>query len=818
MTEPFGKYPGILISTMVLFFAGTATTTATAGMSAATGNTPVTIGAGRMTVSASLRLTDREKAWLAAHKIIRVGFDSSFPPYSFLDDAGNCEGLAVDMLQVLARRIGVTIKPIPKAVWTDLYAAAKRREVDAVATMGRQPQREKWFVFTRPYLFKSLVIMTRKETTAINRPGDLAGRSVALVEKYQYVKPLLQQYPSVKPYYVDTMLDGLNAVAVGKADAAITFLGAGHYLKTKYQLANLKFAAVFDRDHFTESIAVRKDWPELAVILDKALASISDSERAELSQRWVGQEHMLHIALRTLFQYLAAILGFVLLLVSGFVIWNSALKKQVRRKTAELRQELAERKKAEDENQRINEKLRAVNGIIMACASTMETEEMLGKVMDEALLITGLEGGVIYAVGPDQKLRIAARRETSAAIGDLPDHAAKIGECLCGECARDHKPLILADREAVLKFSTREATCGENIRFHAAFPLISGERCMGVLCVFTRTDKRPSAQSLQLLETVSAQIAMAIDNAQLYAASIQQALTLEDKVRERTADLDKVRRDLLNLVADLNRANEKLQELDRLKAMFIASMSHELRTPLNSIIGFTGIILQGMTGGINDEQRDQLERVFRAGKHLLLLITDVIDIAKIESGKIVPYAGEFLLDGVIDEACDSLKVQITEKGLELRKTVPETPIRMKSDRRRILQCLLNLLSNAVKFTAGGTVTVAVKWHKGIGTEGRQAQSGGRDDMPGGFVEISVTDTGIGISAEDMPRLFQSFVRFESQQKTTTPGTGLGLYLTKKLTTEVLGGELWAESRAGEGSVFTLRLPVILSNQENKIKT
>ncbi|HDO30109.1 MAG TPA: transporter substrate-binding domain-containing protein, partial [Desulfobacteraceae bacterium] len=682
MTEPFGKYPGILISTMVLFFAGTATTTATAGMSAATGNTPVTIGAGRMTVSASLRLTDREKAWLAAHKIIRVGFDSSFPPYSFLDDAGNCEGLAVDMLQVLARRIGVTIKPIPKAVWTDLYAAAKRREVDAVATMGRQPQREKWFVFTRPYLFKSLVIMTRKETTAINRPGDLAGRSVALVEKYQYVKPLLQQYPSVKPYYVDTMLDGLNAVAVGKADAAITFLGAGHYLKTKYQLANLKFAAVFDRDHFTESIAVRKDWPELAVILDKALASISDSERAELSQRWVGQEHMLHIALRTLFQYLAAILGFVLLLVSGFVIWNSALKKQVRRKTAELRQELAERKKAEDENQRINEKLRAVNGIIMACASTMETEEMLGKVMDEALLITGLEGGVIYAVGPDQKLRIAARRETSAAIGDLPDHAAKIGECLCGECARDHKPLILADREAVLKFSTREATCGENIRFHAAFPLISGERCMGVLCVFTRTDKRPSAQSLQLLETVSAQIAMAIDNAQLYAASIQQALTLEDKVRERTADLDKVRRDLLNLVADLNRANEKLQELDRLKAMFIASMSHELRTPLNSIIGFTGIILQGMTGGINDEQRDQLERVFRAGKHLLLLITDVIDIAKIESGKIVPYAGEFLLDGVIDEACDSLKVQITEKGLELRKTVPETPIRMKSDRRR----------------------------------------------------------------------------------------------------------------------------------------
>ncbi len=805
MTEQLGKHPGILISLMVLFLAGPAITAA-AAMQAGSGNTPATIGADRVDQPPSLHLTDREKSWLAAHKTIRVGFDSAFPPYSFLDDTGDCEGLAVDILQILAHRIGVIIKPVPK-IWKNLYAAAKRREVDVVATMGRQPQREKWFAFTRPYIFKSLVIMTRQKTTNINRPGALAGKRVALVEKYQYVQPLLKRYPSVKPYYVATILDGLNAVAVGKADATITFLGAGHYLKTKYQLANLKFTAVFDRDHFTESIAVRKDWPELAVILDKALASISDSEKAKLSQRWIGPEHTLHIALRTVFKYLASFIGFVLLLVSGFVIWNSALKKQVKRKTAELRQELAERKKAEDENKKINEKLRAVNGIITACASTMETEEMLGKVIDEALRITGLEGGVIYTVSPDQTLRIAAHRATSAAIGDLPDHAARIGDCLCGECALNHKPLILPNREAVQEFSTRETTCGGNIRFHAAFPLISVERCMGVLCVFSRADKKPSAQSLQLLETVSAQIAMAIDNAQLYAASIQQALTLEDKVRERTADLDQARRDLLHLVADLNSANEKLQELDRLKAMFIASMSHELRTPLNSIIGFTGIILQGMTGELNDEQRDQLERVFRAGKHLLLLINDVIDIAKIESGKIVPYAGEFLLGEVIDEACDSLMVQIAGKGLELRKSVPETPVRMKSDRRRILQCLLNFLSNAIKFTARGTVTVAAKWHKGGGTGTR---SEGRDESAGDFVEISVADTGCGISAEDMPRLFQSFVRLESRQKITTPGTGLGLYLTKKLATEVLGGEVWAESREGEGSVFTLRVPVVLT--------
>ena len=197
------------------------------------------------------------------------------------------------------------------------------------------------------------------------------------------------------------------------------------------------------------------------------------------------------------------------------------------------------RKEAEEETRSAHEGLDAINRIIMACASTLDAEEILNKVMDEALRITGLEGGTICYVTPGQTLHIAAHRATSrATIEDLSTHAIKIGECLCGECARDHKPLILRDREAVLKFSTREATRGEDIRFHAAFPLITGQRCVGVLCIFTRTDKKPAEQSLQLLETVSAQIAMAIDNARLYQKSIQHAIHLEEKVRQRTGELE----------------------------------------------------------------------------------------------------------------------------------------------------------------------------------------------------------------------------------------------------------------------------------------
>ncbi len=285
---------------------------------------------------------------------------------------------------------------------------------------------------------------------------------------------------------------------------------------------------------------------------------------------------------------------------------------------------------------------------------------------------------------------------------------------------------------------------------------------------------------------------------------------LEELVRERTLDLDKSKGALQNLLADmyetkkhLEAANAKLLELDRLKSMFIASMSHELRTPLNSIIGFTGLLLQGLAGEINDEQRDQLTRVYRAGKYLLALITDVIDIAKIESGKIHAVVEEFPLAAVIDEACESLKVQMAEKGLALIKVLPATPIQMKSDRRRLLQCLLNFLSNAVKFSEQGTLRVEAKVLEA------KVRSTSKREMGQAWVEIAVSDTGVGIKQEDMVKLFHSFVRLKSSRKIIVPGTGLGLYLTKKLATEVLGGDVAAESREGKGSTFRLQVPVCL---------
>lgn len=245
--------------------------------------------------SSQLKLTPLEREWVDRHEVVRVAFDGHFPPYSMLNDAGKVEGYAVDMFNLLAKRSGLRFKVSPETTWSELYPAAKNREVDAVATMVRRPEREQWFEFTRPYIFKSLVIMTREDDERIRGKQNLAGKTLAIVKDYQYVKTVMDEFPSAKPQWHDTMLSALNSVSTGNADAAITFFGGGHYVQTRYMLSNLKFAAVYDQNNSLESIGIRKDWPLLRSILDKALASITESERLALERKWLPDRNLLEL-------------------------------------------------------------------------------------------------------------------------------------------------------------------------------------------------------------------------------------------------------------------------------------------------------------------------------------------------------------------------------------------------------------------------------------------------------------------------------------------------------------------------------------------
>ncbi|MGD9642200.1 MAG: PAS domain S-box protein [Elusimicrobiales bacterium] len=276
---------------------------------------------------------------------------------------------------------------------------------------------------------------------------------------------------------------------------------------------------------------------------------------------------------------------------------------------------------------------------------------------------------------------------------------------------------------------------------------------------------------------------------------VTQKQIAEDKLKELNMDLE---HRVAARTEELSKANERLQELDRLKSMFIATMSHELRTPLNSIIGFSSIMMKEWCGPVNDEQKENLSTVLSAGKHLLMLINDVIDVSKIEAGKMESMVEDFDLADLVGEALALVKSERGGNGLSFTaKTGRHT---LHTDRRRVLQCLINLLSNAAKFTPAGSVCVSAKVLR-------------RPD--GDLAEITVTDTGIGIKEEDLHRLFSPFTRLSSPLRDKTRGTGLGLHLVKKIVAEILKGEVFVSSVHGRGSSFGFRIPVRIE-QENQL--
>jgi two-component system, NarL family, sensor histidine kinase EvgS len=202
--------------------------------------------------------------------------------------------------------------------------------------------------------------------------------------------------------------------------------------------------------------------------------------------------------------------------------------------------------------------------------------------------------------------------------------------------------------------------------------------------------------------------------------------------------------------------------------------------------------LQGLSGELNEEQKDNLTRVTKSANHLLSIITDIIDISKIEAGRIDVFPEPFSLQELIAEAVSTIQVQAKQKGLALVVDVP-TDIKMNTDQKRLLQCIFNYMSNAVKFTEAGKITISAR------------------DVDGD-VEISVIDTGIGIAQKDMPRLFEAFERIDTHLRIKAGGSGLGLYLTKKMATELLHGSVGLESIVGKGSTFSLRIPKILRKE------
>ncbi len=267
---------------------------------------------------------------------------------------------------------------------------------------------------------------------------------------------------------------------------------------------------------------------------------------------------------------------------------------------------------------------------------------------------------------------------------------------------------------------------------------------------------------------------------------------LEEEVKRKSVLLNERTR-LMNL---LERANKDLRELDKMKSTFLANMSHELRTPMNAIIGYTDLLIDGVDGPINEEQEKSLNKVATNSRHLLQLINDVLDISKIEAGKMKINPKELDLRWLIESATPTFEPQMRMKGITLTVNVPDGLPHVYGDEARLKEVLINLLSNAIKFTHEGGITISARLsERGVNL--------GESPL---FMEICVQDTGIGIKEEDLGKIFDKFVQADLTTVRQYEGTGLGLSIARGLIS-LHKGMIWVTSKLGEGSKFCFTLPL-----------
>ena len=292
-------------------------------------------------------------------------------------------------------------------------------------------------------------------------------------------------------------------------------------------------------------------------------------------------------------------------------------------------------------------------------------------------------------------------------------------------------------------------------RSYLGVPLMARGQVMGVLAVQSRRPLAYRQDDVDLLTTIATQASIAIENARAYERLVETA--------------------------------EELRDLDRLKTQFLANMSHELRTPLNSIIGFARVMLKGIDGPLTELQEVDLTSIYNGGQHLLSLINSILDMSKIEAGKMDLSFEDIWLPPVIEGTVSVAKALVKDRPIELVVVVPDTLPTVWADAQRVRQILLNLLSNAAKFTEEGRIVLRVE----AGSE---------------FVTVSVSDTGVGISLEAQERLFIAFQQVDGSTTRRAEGTGLGLAISRNFV-EMHGGQIWVESEPGRGSTFYFTLPI-----------
>jgi signal transduction histidine kinase len=407
------------------------------------------------------------------------------------------------------------------------------------------------------------------------------------------------------------------------------------------------------------------------------------------------------------------------------------------------------------------EELRALGEVGQAVSSTLDLQTVLSTIIGRAVQLSGTDCGIIYEY--DEATREFHLRASYQMEEELVDAyqatPLRLGQGATGRAAETRVPYQIADLRQEHELATRGM---RPILFRLGYqsllavPLLFDQKIVGALTIYRRETGSFAPEVVNLLQTFATQSVLAIQNARLFRE-------IEAKGRE-------------------------LEAANRHKSEFLANVSHELRTPLNAIIGFSEVLGERLFGELNDKQAEYTEDILSSGRHLLSLINDILDLSKIEAGRMELEVTTFHMPDAIENALLLIRERASRHGIKLGRVIDDHLGDFTGDERKVKQVLVNLLSNAVKFTPeGGQIKIEA-------TLGDSA------------VIISVIDNGIGIAKEDQEAVFEEFRQVGSNYAQKREGTGLGLSLTRKFV-EMHGGKIWVESELGKGSTFTFTLPI-----------
>lgn len=774
-------------------------------------------------------LSSEQQAWLLQHPKIRIGIMNAWPPMDYVDNNGKPQGIGVEFIEALNKRLGGRLEIVPGA-WKKTYKAVQEKQLDALMDITPRADRETFFNFTKPYIKVPHLIYTRKGETPKVSLSDLNGQTVGVEKGFFIAKVLRDKYPRVRVREYLTTSDALDALSKGESDAYIGSRAVANYIIENELITNIIAQGKITETSSINAIGVRKDWPVFRDILQKGLDDISLKERSKIinpkAQRndlsetksklykkltkaeraWLNNHPSIRLGVDTGWppvewidkegNYQGMTSDYIKLITE--MLGLKVTKPEALAWTEVLRR--AKQKKLD---------------VLPAAVSTPERQEFLNFTKpyldfpfviftrDDAPFVTDLQDLYGNRVGVEEgysshenlkrdhpKLHLVTFKTTKDIL-----HALSVGE-IDAYVGNLTVAVYLINKEGLTNVKVAAPTTYSfalSIAVRKDWPELQSiiEKSLSMIDEVQRNEIRQ--RWLKLNYKVGVDYALVIKAAIIVSIIIVLIFLWMFYIQSQKRKLSaaKTETDALNasfviLNNELLEANVKLKEMDRMKSMFVASISHELRTPLNSIIGFSSMMVEGAFGELNEKYQDYVSRINKSGKHLLKLITDIIDISKIEAGRVDVVLDDFEISEIVSEAVSALSQQIEQKGLSLEVKVP-AGITMHTDRLRLYQCLLNLLSNAMKYTEKGGIRLMVEPH-------------------GQEVYLNVHDTGIGISETDLPRLFEAFERMESHLQVKAGGTGLGLYLTNKIATELLQGEVGVESKQGEGSTFWIKVP------------